>query len=237
MELGLIKSKVEDVLLESYNNGTFKKDMFLFKKLVLEDTSLSKIFFLYDELSSNKGFDSESAEVFLNESVRTFEGLNKKVSKSKVKELEMWLGHINTTNRYQDIDNLFSKKVTMLENKIKSKKSILESICKKENNRIEIKTSLKTMVDVANKTVGDHLSSLDESTKKEIIKVLKEEDSKLEIKFDTLKESVLSRLTKLKQDETDEKTIGTILETMSRVENEKYSKNSYIKLKDLNDNI
>lgn len=237
MELGLIKSKVEDALLESYNNRTFKKDMFLFKKLVLEDTSLSKIFFLYDELSSNKGFDSESAEVFLNETVRTFEDLSKKISKSKVEDLEMWLGHMKTTNRYQDIDNLFSKKVTMLENKIKSKKNILESICKKENNGIEIKTSLKTMVDVANKTVEDHLSNLDESTKKEIIKVLKEEDSKLEIKFDTLKESVLSRLTKLKQDETDEKTISTILETMGRVENEKYSKSSYIKLKDLNDNI
>ena len=44
---GLLKSKIEKVLLESYSNDTFKNELKTFKKLVIENKNVSKIFYLY----------------------------------------------------------------------------------------------------------------------------------------------------------------------------------------------
>ena len=56
---GLLKTKIENVLLESYANDTFKNELKTFKKLVIENKNISKLFYLYDELSSPKSL-SES---------------------------------------------------------------------------------------------------------------------------------------------------------------------------------
>jgi hypothetical protein len=48
---GLLKTKIENVLLESYSNDTFKNELKTFKKLVIENKNISKLFYLYDELS------------------------------------------------------------------------------------------------------------------------------------------------------------------------------------------
>ena len=47
MKFGIIKSKIENVLLESYKNNTFKDEVKNFKKLVLENKNVSKLYYLY----------------------------------------------------------------------------------------------------------------------------------------------------------------------------------------------
>ena len=151
----------------------------------------------------------------------------------------MWVGHLKCENKYKHIDNLFSNNVGSLEAKLKSKSLVVESLKKEkivyENS--EIKLPLNKVVDVANKTVNDYLSKLDESEKKDLLKVLKEDESKLEIEFDVLKESVISRLSNLKKDEVEDEVLNTINETMSKVEKETFSRDGYLKLKRLNNNI
>ena len=126
-----------------------------------------------------------------------------------------------------------------MEAKLKSKSLVVESLKKEkivyENS--EIKLPLNKVVDVANKTVNDYLSKLDESEKKDLLKVLKEDESKLEIEFDVLKESVISRLSNLKKDEVEDEVLNTINETMSKVEKETFSRDGYLKLNRLNNNI
>ena len=51
-KFGILKSKIENVLLESYKNDTFKDELKTFKKLVLENKNVSKRpkkFFLDDD--------------------------------------------------------------------------------------------------------------------------------------------------------------------------------------------
>jgi len=108
---------------------------------------------------------------------------------------------------------------------------------KQTNESSQIKLPLNKVVDVANKTVNDYLSKLDENEKKDLLKVLKEDESKLEIEFDVLKESVVSRLSNLKKEEKEEDVINTINETISKVEKETFSRDTYLKLKKLNNNI
>ena len=50
MKFGLLKSKIEKCLIESYKKDSFKKNMFIFKELVLENKNIGKLFYLYNEL-------------------------------------------------------------------------------------------------------------------------------------------------------------------------------------------
>jgi len=67
---GELKSKIETYLTESYKKGTLKDNLFVFEELVLKNKNISKIFFLYDELSSNKGLQESVANEFINDSVK-----------------------------------------------------------------------------------------------------------------------------------------------------------------------
>jgi hypothetical protein len=213
--------------------------MFLFNELVLENKSIARLYFLYDELSENKNLDDVVASEFINESVKIYNQISKEISKNSLKEINMWVGHIKCENRYKDVDNLFSKNIISLEDKLKSKSSIMETLMKKKESLTETKLDLplEKIVDVANKTVNNYLSQLDESEKKNILKVLKEDDSKLEIEFNVIKESVVTRLNNLKKDEDDAEVVSTIQETISKVEKEFYTKDNYLKLKKLNNTI
>jgi hypothetical protein len=62
MKFGILKSKIEKLLAESYTNNTFKKELSNFKKLVLENKNISKVFYLYDELNSNKGLNESMVD-------------------------------------------------------------------------------------------------------------------------------------------------------------------------------
>lgn len=239
MEFGILKTRIEESLVKSYTNKGIKKDMFLFNELVLENKSIARLYFLYDELSENKNLDDVVASEFINESVKIYNQISKEISKNSLKEINMWVGHIKCENRYKDVDNLFSKNIISLEDKLKSKSSIMETLMKKKESLTETKLDLplEKIVDVANKTVNDYLSQLDESEKKNILKVLKEDDSKLEIEFNVIKESVVTRLNNLKKDEDDAEVVSTIQETISKVEKEFYTKDNYLKLKKLNNTI
>jgi hypothetical protein len=239
MEFGILKTRIEESLVKSYTNKGIKKDMFLFNELVLENKSIARLYFLYDELSENKNLDDVVASEFINESVKIYNQISKEISKNSLKEINMWVGHIKCENRYKDVDNLFSKNIISLEDKLKSKSSIMETLKKKKESLTETKLDLplEKIVDVANKTVNDYLSKLDESEKKNILKVLKEDDSKLEIEFNVIKESVITRLNNLKKDESDTEVVSTIQETISKVEKESYTKDNYLKLKKLNNTI
>jgi succinate dehydrogenase flavin-adding protein (antitoxin of CptAB toxin-antitoxin module) len=93
------------------------------------------------------------------------------------------------------------------------------------------------MVNVANKTITNYIDSLNESEKAELTKLLSENDDKLEGEFNTIKESVVSKLIEMKNSESDKSTQSRIEETLNKVISEKYDKLSYFKLKNLSENI
>lgn len=240
MEFGVLKSKIEKVLTESYaDKKKFKNNMFLFNELVVKNKNINKIFYLYDELSTNKGLNEDIASEFINQCQTIYENTINKIKPQTIKELEMWVDHIKTTNEYENIDNMFSNDLLKLENKITSKKVILEVIKTKPQtiNEEVIDLPLKDVYNVANKTVDQFLENLTESEKTEVLKVLKEDDQKLEIEFNVIKESVIDRLTVLMEEEDVEEVKNTITETINKVKSENYDKITYIKLKQLNRNI
>lgn len=235
---GELKTKIESYLTESYQKQTLKDNLFVFEQLVLKNKNISKIFFLYDELKDQKGLNESNANEFVNETITAYENLFNKVTPKQISELKAWVGHVKCENKYQDIDNLFSTSVLTLENKIKSKKIIVESLknLKKEKQEV-IKVPLKLMVNVANKTVTNFISSLNESERKELKKILSTPKETLLENYNIEKESVLSKLTEQKDNENDKETINTIDQVLTKLQTESFSELNYYKLKQLNEGL
>lgn len=238
MEFGVLKTKIEDKLVHSYVNNTIKKDLFVFEQLVLNNKNLSKLYLMYDELSSKKGLNESLSNDFISENISEFKSIKKSISKSDLDEINMWIGHLKSENRYVDVDNLFTSDVTKLEEKVKSKQNILTNLMEVQKvNESRSNVSLSNLMEVANKTVNDYLNTLSESEKSEIKKIMTEDENKLEIEFNFIKENSITRLNNLKLNESDSDVINTIDQTISKIGNETFSKISYVKLKKLNEDI
>ena len=237
IKFGILKSKIEKVLLESYSNDTFKDELKNFKKLVLENKNISKIFYLYDELSSKKGLKENTVNDYIHECITMYENTINKIKSSELNNLKTWVGNVKSENLYETVDGLFSTDILTIESKIKSKKLIKESLMvPKPINKEIIQLPLTTMVSVANKTISSYINGLNESEKKDLMKFLSTDDSVLKENFDSIKGEVIVKLKAL-QEGSDIGTLNRITETIEKVESEKYDKLSYFKLKNLKETL
>ena len=238
MKFGELKSKIETYLTESYKKGTLKDNLFIFEQLVLKNKKVSQIFFLYDQLSEQKGMDNSIANEFINESITSYENNFNKIKELELRELSHWVGHVVCENKYKSIDDLFSNDVLTLENKIRSKKIILENLkSKKVDSKETIKVPLKTMVNVANKTVENFISTLDLQEQKELKKILNTPKETLVENYIKQKEIVLEKLEAQKNKEEDAETIKTIDEVLNKIQTEQFSELNLFKLKQLNEGL
>jgi hypothetical protein len=232
MTFGTIKSLIEKNLLESYKNETeFKKSLREFKHNVLSNKGMSKAYAIYDQLSSPQGLSEQDAKDFIEEGISL---LNKILPSIK---LPISLSE-KTENNYTEIDTLvYSQGVNLLE-RVNAKKNILKVITStKESIKESINIPISSMVAVANQTVNNYILNLDENSKKEFFQIVSEDTKTLETKFETIKESAISKLTAL-QDSEDSQDIKTkILETIDKVKSEKFDQLNFLKLKNLEESI
>jgi len=238
MKFGLIKTKIEKLLTESYKKNNFKNEIKIFKLLVLENKKFSKLFQIYNELDKNKGMDESMANDFINECTKIYENCINKVTKKEIALLEHWTKDIRTNNHYEKIDNMFSNDITILERKISSRTVIKESLKKKPvvNNKEIVKLPLSTMINVANKTISSFVEKLDESQKNELKNLLTTPETELKSNFDFIKNEVLSKLNSLKES-VDDEIKNKINETIEKVSSEECNVLTFVKLKDLKENL
>jgi hypothetical protein len=238
MKFGILKSKIENKLVESYKNNTIKKEMPKFNQLVLKNKNISKLFFLYDELSENKGLNESIGNEYINQSIIAYENTINKISKDDVKSINDWVEGTEYNNEYDVIDDLFSTGITKLEEKIKSKKTILETITKSQKQEKEvINIPLNTMVNIGNKTISNYISGLTESDQKKLKTLLSKDNKELNIEYNTLKENVLNKLGKIQETEQDEEVGQRINETIEKITVESFDKLNYFRLQQLNENL
>lgn len=239
MKFGLLKSKIETLLVESYSDGSFKDTINEFKTYVLENKNISKLFYLYDELNTSKGINESIADSYLNECVTVYENVINKINPNTFKKIELWVKNVKCKNIYENIDNLFQSDILKIESKIVSRNILKENLKKKpkEVTNESVNLPLSTMLNVANKTIQNYIESLNESEKSELISFLKSDDGKLKADFDGLKEGVKTKLQLMKENESNIEIKERITETLDKVSAEKFDKLTYFKLKNLNENL
>jgi rubrerythrin len=232
MTFGQIKTSIENNLLESYKNDSdFKKTLREFKSNVLNDKTMSKLYSLYDQLSTPQNLTEQEAKDFLNEGINLIQSIIPKIRETRSLNEDL-------DNNYKDIDTLVYPNNINIAERVSSRKNIISVLTtKKEQVQESINIPLTSMVKVANQTLNSYLETLDESSKKELIKVISEDSEKLKVKFDVLKEMTLEKLTKIKEQDIDADTKNKVLETINKIELEEFNQLNYIKLKNLEKSI
>lgn len=240
MKFGILKSKIEDTLMESYKTKTFKEEFKNFKKYVLENKNVSKLFYLYDDLTTNKGLSKDIVDSYINECVTIYENTINKIDTKSLSGLNKWVSNTNSKNIYEDIDTLFSNNVLNITSKIEVRKTISENLQKEVvvvESTFAGNVPFKSMVNIVNSTAKKYIESLNESDKKELMSILTEDEKVLEEKFETLKSEAIGKLNSVIIEEVDVEVKNKVKETMTKLTSESFTKLGYYKLTKLNENL
>tara|TARA_R110000796_G_scaffold172051_1_gene289043 strand:- start:5047 stop:5769 length:723 start_codon:yes stop_codon:yes gene_type:complete len=240
MKFGILKSKIEETLLESYKTKTFKEEFKNFKKYVLENKNVSKLFYLYDGLTTNKGLSKDIVDSYINECVTIYENTINKIDTKSLSGLNKWVSNTNSKNIYEDIDTLFSSNVLNITSKIEVRKTISENLQKEvvvTESTFAGNVPFKSMVNIVNSTAKKYIESLNESDKKELMSILTEDEKVLEEKFETLKSEAIGKLNSVIIEEVDVEVKNKVKETMTKLTSESFTKLGYYKLTKLNENL
>lgn len=233
MTFGQIKSIIENNLLESYkaDEKDFKKSLKEFKHNVLNNKSMSKIYALYEQLSSPQGLSESDAKEFLNEGINLIQQLLPSV---KIPS------HTNesVSNTYSDIDTLvYTNKLDLFE-RINAKKNIIKVLTNSKTNIKEsINIPIKTMVSIANQTLTKYIETLDESAKKEFMQIISKDPKELESEFESIRENAINKLQNLLSEEPEFETKAKISETIDKLKDEKFDQMNFLRLKNLDQSI
>jgi predicted RND superfamily exporter protein len=232
MTFGQIKSLIEKNLIESYKSEKeFKKSLKEFKHNVLNNKHMAKLYSLYDQLSTPQGLNESDAKNFLEEGVNLIQQIlpNIKLPKTLSENIE---------NKYSDIDSLvYSNKLNLLE-RVNSKKNITNVLTSNETPIKEsVNLPLKSMVSIANQTLQKYVDTLDESSRKEFIQLISEDIETLENKFETIRESAITKLNLMLEKEQEFELKTKLSETIDKLKTEKFDQLNFLKLKNLEESI
>jgi len=231
MTFGQVKSIIETSLIESYKNESdFKKSLKEFKHNVLSNKTMSKVYSLYDQLTTPQGLSESDAKDFLDEGINIIQKLLKDIKLPKTIS--------ESKNEYSDIDTLvYINKINLLE-RVRSKKKIINILTSEKKTLKEtINIPIKSMVSIANQTLRSYIENLSENDKKEFLQLISEDTKTLETKFETLRESTIVKLNSILEKEEEFEIKTKISETIERIKNEKFDQLNFLKLKNLESSI
>jgi hypothetical protein len=233
MKFGEILSKIESKMVSSYVSETVKKEMVNFKKLVLEDKSVSGLIHLYTELTKSHGLDKESADMYIAESLRQIEKI---IPSLNTKNLEKWVKGVVSENHYKDIDNLIYTKPTNIWEAFDSRKKLQTVLISKPQIQETINLPIESIFKIAGKQLENYIEKLDETSKADLAKVLMTEDTQLSEEFNELKTKTIEALSQISSvDDVD--TNNKLQETITQIKQDEYSKINYVRLYSLYNNI
>jgi hypothetical protein len=232
MTFGAVKSLIEKNLLESYKNETeFKKTLREFKHNVLSNKSMSKAYTIYDQLSTPQGLSEQDAKYFIEEGINILNKVLPTVKlPSNVSE--------KTQNNYSDIDTLvYSQRINLIE-RVNAKKNLIKILTSsKDSIKESVNIPISSMVAVANQTIRNYIETLDENSKKEFIQIVSEDTKVLENRFETIRESAISKLNNILEKEEAQEMKTRISETIDKIKLEKFDQLNFLKLKNLEESI
>jgi hypothetical protein len=236
---GTIKTKIETTAVELAKNPLFKRFIFEFNELVLENKDISEIYYIYDDLSSNKGIPTDIANEYINESIEYSQILIEAQSQS-LEDLNTWINSWNKKdiNNYSDIDNsIYNTGIRNLESILESKKSIKSTIIKEQKIQ-EVTESvylpISSMVKIANENLKRELGDISEIDKKELNGILMLTSDEVKKEMSELKENAIEGLKNTLTESKDGELKTTIQNTINKIMDSKEDHYNLYKLRKLN---
>ena len=241
-KFGLLKSIVENTLVNSYKKPEFKRVVKEFKEFINDHKSVGKVYLDYSSILKTKGLSEDVATDFISLSIDNIKQTIKE-NKREFEEFDSWVETLeeSSDNEYELLDKIiYANSANDFVQLIESKKILLKSLTetvKKEEKQISetINIPLEKMFEVVADTFSNKYSNLSESQLFEIKSILKMSKEELSEGIERLKNEVLTKLDE--QSESDEDTNKAITETKERIKNTPVDSLSYYKLKKLSEGL
>lgn len=241
---GELKSKIEKTFVNLYGKKEFKFFSNQFKTIVLENKDISELYYIYNDLTENKGLSNDLVNDYINESIEYGQILIENNSK-ELNKINSWINaiglHENIQNSYITIDSLvYDKSIKNLENILESKKEISKILTTKKEikkNNGSINLPLKTMVKVGNTKLNENMLNLSEEEKKELKEIVKLDKTELKNKIVYLKKSIMDDLNTKLNESVDNELKSTIQKTIQKIDDSTIDFYNYYKLKNLQEGL
>ena len=232
MTFGQIKTAIENHLIESYKSEKeFKKSINEFKSNILNNKSISKLCSVYDQLSTNQGLNEGDAKDFLEEGLSVINRILPTVKLPK-------LAKETTNNNYKNIDTLVYTNNLNLSERVNAKKEIIQILkSEKESLKESIKLPVSSMVKIANQTLENYITNMDEDSKKVFMNVVKTDSKNLKEDYQNLKESTIDKLKTILTNESEQELKSKIQETIEKIQTQDFNQMNYVKLVSLEKNL
>lgn len=229
MVFGEIKTIIEQNFINSYTNKSlFTETVVGFKKNFLRDKSLAKMYLLYGQLTTPMGLNEQDAKDFMEEAISQLKSLKNKIKLPK--------STVVVENEYQHIDEIIYNESVDISKILKSKKAILNKLTEKPKVlEAKINLPISSMVKIANKTIKEHIETMDEETKNDLLGLVSE--SLVLEDFESEKKLVLEKLNDLVVENNDPELNEKIKTTIEKIENDEPTKINYYKLKKLKETL
>jgi len=232
MTFGQIKTAIENHLIESYKSEKeFKKSINEFKSNILNNKSISKLYSVYDQLSTNQGLNESDAKDFLEEGLSVINRILPTVKLPK-------LAKETNSNNYKNIDILVYTNNLNLSERVNAKKEIIQILkSEKESLKESIKLPVSSMVKIANQTLENYITNMDEDSKKVFMNVVKTDSKNLKEDYQNLKESTIDKLKTILTNESEQELKSKIQETIEKIQTQDFNQMNYVKLVSLEKNL
>ncbi len=234
MKFGYLKTAIEKKLVNSFVNETLTNDLKTFKQLVLKSAPTKKLFFIYDTINENLGMDKVSASLLVDEIIKESKGIT--IPEKHFLKLAKWVNNDLKVSEYHNIDQILNTNLQKIEETVESKKLVIENLTKTKKIVKEgiSKLPLSSVSKIMNSTANQYLNKLDESTKKEVLSIFKQDEKVLTENFKTEKKEVLKKLDEMINSSSEDELKTRLNETKERIKSTQFNFNEFVKIKELN---
>lgn len=238
---GLLKTKLEESSIQSYKNNEFDKFMSTFKKLVLENKDICELYYIYDDLNSNKGLNRDIVDDYINENIEYSKILIKE-NEDVIDIISNWLKDtvISESNIYSNIDTLiYNDSIKNLETVLECKRQIKNTLMiesKVEKLKESVNLPLSTLTKIYESTLKNKLN-LNETELSELVSIKKLTNEEINNEISTLKESVISKLKTTINESKDGELNTKVQDTINKINNSKIDHYNLYKLRKLNEGL
>lgn len=221
-KIGAIKNKILGKLTESYTSGN-KKELKEIISLLKENRNFRELYLFYEEIEKKYFDDTNTAKLYIEEVIPLMIEMYIKTTPF-IRKIDEKLGDVPFEKNvlYENLDILLSRRtIHNIDEKIKAKNFIIEHLTTKKEEVIQEEIELAKNESLFYAVLANNFNvlyenTLDEEQKKELKSLLLISDDDLKNNIQNLKEEILSKVSNLLKENTEE----TVKNKLEDVRNE-----------------
>jgi hypothetical protein len=242
-KIGVVKSKILKKLTESFSTND-KSEMKTIVSKIVSNKEFKEMYLFYEEIE-NKYFDNvDTAKLYVEELNLILKNKTKNMSKF-CKELNESLKDIETETHelYSYLDQLSEEdNLSNLDKKVIAKKKLVEHLTNKKDVKIEEGVDYTSNENLLYSVLANNFNALysqnlNEEQKEELKNILSMSDVDLNGSVSELKETILSKVNNILNEETEAELASKLNNVISEVNSMETTKYNYYRLKQLKDGL